>query len=200
MQTDAGSGSMALPSNLSLGASSSRVSPNPGRTTNLLSLPVVLNSVAGGAPLQTLSQASGKRFKPLVASKRPVEAAAPVISADTPGVIVSHSTKVHKRPASKQPAISPYYLDFSSSCPPALVPITLPPSLSQRKRVQLWAVILSEVSDQDRVNCVLVSRTFRYAGLSRILTIAEFTEHPISCLQCTYLHRNVYLDILTVNV
>ncbi|KIP04667.1 hypothetical protein PHLGIDRAFT_183223 [Phlebiopsis gigantea 11061_1 CR5-6] len=44
-----------------------------------------------------------------------------------------------------------------------LKPISLPPPLSQRKRVQGWAVILSALDNQSRRACSLVSRTFRYA-------------------------------------
>ncbi|KAH8114351.1 hypothetical protein DFH11DRAFT_1855513 [Phellopilus nigrolimitatus] len=55
------------------------------------------------------------------------------------------------------------YLDFQySPCIP-LQPITLPPSLSQRKRVHAWSVILSGISDRERRQCVEVSRMFRYA-------------------------------------
>ncbi|KAA1469769.1 hypothetical protein DENSPDRAFT_773681, partial [Dentipellis sp. KUC8613] len=39
----------------------------------------------------------------------------------------------------------------------------LPPSLSQRKHVQRWAVILSGLGPAERNICALVSKTFRYA-------------------------------------
>ncbi|PCH39764.1 hypothetical protein WOLCODRAFT_67849 [Wolfiporia cocos MD-104 SS10] len=44
-----------------------------------------------------------------------------------------------------------------------LVPISLPPSLSHRKRIQRWVIILSGLSDEERRQCGLVSRMFRYA-------------------------------------
>ncbi|KAG1852011.1 hypothetical protein C8R48DRAFT_612006 [Suillus tomentosus] len=46
---------------------------------------------------------------------------------------------------------------------PSLINITLPPKLSDRKRVQSLAVILSALTDQDRRTCTMVSRAFRYA-------------------------------------
>ncbi|KAG2359486.1 hypothetical protein BDR07DRAFT_1292220, partial [Suillus spraguei] len=39
----------------------------------------------------------------------------------------------------------------------------IPPKLSDRTRVQSWAVILAALTNQDRRTCTLVSRTFRYA-------------------------------------
>ncbi|KAK7690337.1 hypothetical protein QCA50_006994 [Cerrena zonata] len=56
----------------------------------------------------------------------------------------------------------------------ALKHITLPPSLSQRKRVPRWALVLSYVRPADRKNCCLVSRMIRYAGhVSRSIRIGE---------------------------
>lgn len=46
----------------------------------------------------------------------------------------------------------------------ALKAIEMPPSLSQRKRVHAWSVILSGLSDPERRQCALVSRMLRYAG------------------------------------
>lgn len=46
----------------------------------------------------------------------------------------------------------------------ALKVIEMPPSLSQRKRVHAWSVILSGLSDPERRQCALVSRMLRYAG------------------------------------
>lgn len=125
--------------------------------------------VATGAVLpQSLARASGKRFKPLVLPK-------PLVQHLKSGLTSANASTGTKRPsiASKLPTPSKQqeavlgYLDFSpSACLPTLAPITMPPHVSQRKRVHSWAVILSEVSDRDRANCVLVSRMFRYAGSS----------------------------------
>lgn len=61
-------------------------------------------------------------------------------------------------------------IDFISFDGPSLVclslkPIEMPPSLSQRKRVHAWSVILSGLSNSERRQCVLVSRMLRYAGM-----------------------------------
>lgn len=61
-------------------------------------------------------------------------------------------------------------IDFISFDGPSLVclslkPIEMPPSLSQRKRVHAWSVILSGLSDPERRQCALVSRMLRYAGM-----------------------------------
>ncbi|KAH7910817.1 hypothetical protein BJ138DRAFT_1007994 [Hygrophoropsis aurantiaca] len=56
------------------------------------------------------------------------------------------------------------YLDLP--IPLSLAPlanITLPPRISERKRVQRWAIILSALSNEDRRVCVFVSRSIRYA-------------------------------------
>ena len=68
-------------------------------------------------------------------------------------------------PEIKTSPTSLIYLDFTSSALPTLKPIDMPPSLSQRKHVQAWSIILSGLSDSDRRQCSLVSRLFRYAGL-----------------------------------
>ncbi|TFY75872.1 hypothetical protein EWM64_g8140 [Hericium alpestre] len=96
--------------------------------------------------------APGQRFKPLMIKKAnnivgPCAPAAPAI--------VKEQTSA--------PAV-PCYLEFSSrpfSVP--LQPLSMPPSLSQRKHVQRWAVILSGNAPADRKACALASKTFRYA-------------------------------------
>ena len=54
---------------------------------------------------------------------------------------------------------SPCIPSFSS-----FVSISLPPSISDRKRVQRWAVIFCGLDDSERRACCLVSRVTRYAG------------------------------------
>lgn len=101
-----------------------------------------------------LLHSSGKRFKPLVL-KKPF-----LVSANPPSI----SKRRPSAPSAKTVPLA--YLDF----PPAALdisapkPISLPPSLSQRSRVQSWAVILSGISDEERRKCVLSSRMIRYAG------------------------------------
>ena len=60
--------------------------------------------------------------------------------------------------------LSPPYLDFSVLPVPVLGLIGMPPSISDRKKVYSWSIILSGVSDIERRACILVSRMFRYAG------------------------------------
>ena len=69
---------------------------------------------------------------------------------------------------SEQPTrIPPNYLDFMTNEQPLHVvnQISMPPSLSQRKNVLKWSIILSAISDKDRIHCCLVSRMFRYASM-----------------------------------
>jgi len=47
---------------------------------------------------------------------------------------------------------------------PSFANISLPPSISDRRKVQRWAVILSGLDDSGRRACCLVSRAIRYAG------------------------------------
>lgn len=55
-------------------------------------------------------------------------------------------------------------LDFSQEKGVELGPITLPPSIIQRKRAVNLALIISEISIQDLTACTQVSRLFRYSG------------------------------------
>ncbi|TDL17847.1 hypothetical protein BD410DRAFT_793879 [Rickenella mellea] len=61
------------------------------------------------------------------------------------------------------PQKSPRYLDFSILQSVPFHQISLPPKLAQRKNVNSWAVILSGISNEQRRNCLLVSRMIRYA-------------------------------------
>lgn len=66
-------------------------------------------------------------------------------------------------PADSSPTL---YLGLSELPVPVLSQIGMPPSISDRKRVGPWSVILSGISDTERRSCILVSRMFRYAGKS----------------------------------
>jgi hypothetical protein len=56
-------------------------------------------------------------------------------------------------------------LDFPCEGTVLLGPISLPPSVAQRKHMPRLALILSGISLQDLRTCALVSRSFRYAGI-----------------------------------
>ncbi|EMD40290.1 hypothetical protein CERSUDRAFT_148183 [Gelatoporia subvermispora B] len=111
----------------------------------------------------TSNPPSKKRFKPLVVRKPCADQAQPPTPSDKSKSINTQTHRRHENPRDK-PVPSLLCLDFPAPAPvPDLVPITLPPSLAQRKRVHKWAVILSGLSDAERRQCVLVSRMFRYA-------------------------------------
>lgn len=79
--------------------------------------------------------------------------------------------EVHKGP-SRAPVVSviPRAVDsapvsnFRTKPLPVLGHISFPPKASERKSVYRWAIILSALSSTERQTCMLVSRTFRYAG------------------------------------
>jgi Rho termination factor, N-terminal domain len=58
--------------------------------------------------------------------------------------------------------LQPYLVDKEYDAP--LSNISIPPSLSQRKRVKALALILRDLSDADRQTCCFASRALRYAG------------------------------------
>jgi hypothetical protein len=104
-----------------------------------------------------------QRFKPLKLKKGPVSP--PVPSVETPRRPVSSSLISVMDPAASN-TIHLHHLDFPqlSFDSLELVPITLPPKLSNRKHVHRWSIILSGLSDEERRQCALVSRMFRYSG------------------------------------
>ncbi|KAJ7175735.1 hypothetical protein C8R46DRAFT_1249351 [Mycena filopes] len=119
----------------------------------------------------TLPQAQPKRFVPLVISKKPPPLPVPVASV----ISIAETSDI--------PDPKLYHLDFPLlPPPPRMRPITLPPSLAQRKRVlPRFALLLSAVDDPaDLRNCVLVSlylsashrlrRDFAGARLAGVLT------------------------------
>ncbi|KAF8490803.1 hypothetical protein F5888DRAFT_1807846 [Russula emetica] len=107
---------------------------------------------------QTISMSS-KRFKPLEVT-RPL----PATLGDSNGSRCSQGNK------SANVTVLPsllWHLDFPAPPEPSLLSvITIPPPLSQRKLVQRWAVILSGLSDEERLRCCLVSKLIRYAVYS----------------------------------
>ncbi|OCH90029.1 hypothetical protein OBBRIDRAFT_793741 [Obba rivulosa] len=115
-------------------------------------------------PVLVSPTSSAQRFKPLVVCKRPENKQLPPVSSDkSTSCTMSQRLHVHSDGKELESSAHPH-LDFPPSPPaPDLVAITLPPSLAQRKRVHRWAIILSELSDTERMQGVLVSRMFRYA-------------------------------------
>ena len=89
---------------------------------------------------------------------------------------------------SMEPLPTPY-LDFPALPVPVLSLIGMPPSISDRKKVHSWSIILSGITDTDRRACVLVSRMFRYAGKSA-LRLLDPESHPYASI--------VYLSALVI--
>ncbi|KAH8994325.1 hypothetical protein EDB86DRAFT_3044932 [Lactarius hatsudake] len=106
---------------------------------------------------------SGKRFKPLEIMRPPA-----AMSGDTENAQMALGLHGDEGARTKAPhtAIRHWYLDFPPMAPLALFPITLPPSLSERKLVQRWAIILSGLSEEERFRCCFVSKLIRYAVYS----------------------------------
>ncbi|KAH7922035.1 hypothetical protein BV22DRAFT_1071174 [Leucogyrophana mollusca] len=141
---------IALPHQSPLVSAANRLGPPPGKSSNTLTV----NTVQFTAPIAP----SGKRFRPLI----------PAIAQgnSTPKRVSQTQIQQHSSDEavslSEEPTLR--YLDFPAPPPPViLTTITYPPRLSERKRVQRWAIILSALSDEDRRVCVFVSRTIRYA-------------------------------------
>jgi hypothetical protein len=116
---------------------------------------------------QTIS-ISGIRFKPLEVT-RPLSAT----PGDRNGSRCSQGNKSAN--VSVQPSLL-WHLDFPTLPEPSLLSaITIPPPLSQRKLVQRWVVILSGLSDKERLRCCLVSKLIRYAGERLVFDHIEYT-------------------------
>lgn len=115
--------------------------PTPGKENVRAVIPNTVTSLS--------SPSTGKRFKPLVVNTK----ALPLVSTKE-GHVASNS----------RPIVASCLELLPAEPLPTLLPINIPPSLSQRKRVQSWAVILSSVEDDDCKNCALVSKMFRYAS------------------------------------
>lgn len=95
---------------------------------------------------------------------------------------IRNVTPVAKSPLVLPPACFEFQtLQFEAE----LKPISLPPPLSQRKRVQGWAIILSGLDNQSRNACSLVSRTFRYAGTFHPCTPAILYLHSADVRVCS---------------
>ncbi|KAI0264028.1 hypothetical protein BC834DRAFT_971075 [Gloeopeniophorella convolvens] len=116
--------------------------------------PSAPSGLRGPGRAQDISK-PGKRFKPLAVTLPP--SAAPI----------NTKTQVPTLDKGTQPQSALWHLDFASpEAPPSLSPITFPPSLTQRRLVEPWAIILSGLSNKERRQCCLVSKLVRYAVFS----------------------------------
>lgn len=142
--------------------SSSELLLNPRKAPTSLA---VVNRVRSNQTLRS----SGARFKPLVIKKPlPITTsrlASSVASEKAPSHSLNTSVEHHLTSTADPSELRYLELPVPSEVS-SLKHITLPPSLSQRKRIQRWALVLSYVRPVDRNNCCLVSRMFRYARKS----------------------------------
>lgn len=116
-------------------------------------------------PGQGAQPSATARFKPLVPKKDNKVIGAqlpPMVDSSTEKTSVKHS-KVRETADSLRTIFSP--LDFLREGTVLLGPISLPPSVAQRKHIPRLALVLSGISLQDLKTCALVSRSFRYAGI-----------------------------------
>lgn len=108
----------------------------------------------------------GKRFKPLEMMRPPAATSGDIENAQmTLGLPGDEGARTKAQPI----AIRHWHLDFPAPMAPlALSPITLPPSLAERRLVRRWAIILSGLSETERSQCCFVSKLIRYAGKRRL--------------------------------
>lgn len=93
----------------------------------------------------------GRRFKPIAARQRPPP---------------RHGGHLESQSSITRNDTALGYLDFDSTVilAPNLLPIRLPPKLSQRKQVTVYALILSYTDPDSLSHCAQASRVLRYAG------------------------------------
>ncbi|KZT27383.1 hypothetical protein NEOLEDRAFT_1110792 [Neolentinus lepideus HHB14362 ss-1] len=140
-------------------ASGSGTWPSPSKISRLQNRSLVSPTPLSEHAISNIKTPPGRKFKPLVSCKATLPCSA--VSTPQPSLEPPESStsidSVHVNCAQD-------LLLASRSHPiPECPRITMPPSLSQRKRVQWWAVILSGVSDAERRQCAQVSRMIRYA-------------------------------------
>jgi hypothetical protein len=144
--------------------STPKPTPYDGSVSMQIPLNSTNNTLARIIDIGLKATLRGKRFKPLVLKKGPTSPQSessrekshnPTSTSLTSDAQVASSSNVHLHHFDFP------LLPFDSL---ALAPITLPPKLSRRKHVHRWSVILSGLSDEERRQCILVSRLFRYSG------------------------------------
>jgi hypothetical protein len=136
-------------------------------------------------PTQTISM-SGKRFKPLKVTR-------PLLATLGDGSGSRYSQGSKSVNVTVKPSLL-WHLDFPAPPEPSLLSvITIPPPLSQRKLVQPWAIILSGLSDKERLRCCLVSKLIRYAG-KRL--VSDYIEHTLTHLDSLFIGLLQTLKIL----
>ena len=135
----------------------------PRKLSNTIIAVVAPQSLALTSPVErnasvSAAHVSGKRFKPLLLKNQRSEVveAASTRSPET-------GQLQPKGPTSTSDSVISY-LDFPRPKSIKLYPISLPPSVSQRKRVSALSLALCAISKGDLQLCAQVSRLFRYSG------------------------------------
>lgn len=134
---------------------------------------VVPRQIAGAGRFKALVPSTPKPVGPDHANRQPSRA--PEVSVTPRGVDSAVNFNFHATPL------------------PVLSHISFPPKASERKWVYQWAVILSALSPADRQTCTLVSRTFRYAGMTSSLELMSLRHVAVPrSQQCTFPLRIYY--------
>ena len=136
------------------------VPPKPSSTIIAVVAP---QSLALTSPMErntfvSAANLSGKRFKPLLLKNQRLE----VVKAASTRSLEKGQLQPKGLTSTSDSVIS--YLDFSRPKSIKLYPISLPPSVSQRKRVSALSLALCAISKVDLQLCAQVSRLFRYSG------------------------------------
>lgn len=131
-------------------------------------------AVAREVPPQSLEKntsVSGKRFKPLLLKNKRSE----VVKAASTRPLETGQLQPKGPTSTSDSVIS--HLDFPRPKSIKLNPISLPPSVSQRKRVSALSLALCAISKGDLQPCAHVSRLFRYSGKLNFLEDSHQTGH-----------------------
>lgn len=114
---------------------------------------------------------SGKRFKPLLLKDQRSE----VVKAASTRTLETGQLQPKGPTSTSDSVIS--HLDFPRPKSIKLYPISLPPSVSQRKRVSTLSLALCVISKGDLQPCAQVSRLFRYSGKLNCFEDSHQTGH-----------------------
>ena len=136
--------------------SRSRITPELRKFVEGTSFPV-----AGSSPQPSRENGRSKPSKKFQGPRKTAPNSRPA-----PGVpqVILPSSNVTTEQGASADKLPTLHLESPALPIPILGPIGIPPSIPDRKRVQCWSIILAGISDLERRSCILVSRTFRYAG------------------------------------
>ena len=96
-------------------------------------------------------------------NKPPFRPETPIINVPRPSSNQSQMHIPYPQPSSRHSPVS-MCESMETFILSNLKPISLPPSISQRKQLSLLSLALCCLNDEARMTCILVSKLFRYAG------------------------------------